>query len=347
MTIDPNKTYTATVETDGGTFTITLDAKTGPETVNNFVFLADQASTTAASSSGSSPASWPDGDPTGTGTGGPATPSRTRPQGVLVAVPAGRWPWRTPASRTPTAASSSSSRGRGRDAPAALRALRPGHARVAVVETINDDGNPAQGTPPDVTHRILSVTIAERPADPTQTAAREDHHAHRGPSPDGSSPKQPELRRPAADVHRPGEALHRRHGDVEGHDHDRARPGRRARDGQQLRLPRPVPLLRRHRLPPDHPGLRAPGRRPDGDRPGGPGYRFADELPEAGRYEIGSLAMANAGPDTNGSQFFVISGPDGVRLRRSTPCSARWSPGSTSWRRSTPSAPPRASPPRG
>ena len=47
---------------------------------------------------------------------------------------------------------------------------------------------------------------------------------------------------------------------------------------------------------------------------GGPGYRFADELPKAGRYEIGSLAMANAGPNTNGSQFFVISGPDGVRL---------------------------------
>ena len=47
---------------------------------------------------------------------------------------------------------------------------------------------------------------------------------------------------------------------------------------------------------------------------GGPGYRFADELPQAGRYQLGSLAMANAGPNTNGSQFFVISGPDGVRL---------------------------------
>ena len=53
---------------------------------------------------------------------------------------------------------------------------------------------------------------------------------------------------------------------------------------------------------------------PTGSGSGGPGYRFADELPSEGRYQLGSLAMANAGPDTNGSQFFVISGPDGVRL---------------------------------
>ena len=47
---------------------------------------------------------------------------------------------------------------------------------------------------------------------------------------------------------------------------------------------------------------------------GGPGYEFADELPEAGQYEIGSVAMANSGPDTNGSQFFVVTGPNGVSL---------------------------------
>ena len=62
------------------------------------------------------------------------------------------------------------------------------------------------------------------------------------------------------------------------------------------------------------PGFMAQGGCPEGSGRGGPGYQFADELPPAGRYEIGSLAMANAGPNTNGSQFFIISGQDGVRL---------------------------------
>ena len=61
-------------------------------------------------------------------------------------------------------------------------------------------------------------------------------------------------------------------------------------------------------------GFVCQGGDPEGTGRGGPGYRFADELPKSGRYEVGSLAMANAGPNTNGSQFFIISGADGCRL---------------------------------
>jgi cyclophilin family peptidyl-prolyl cis-trans isomerase len=43
---------------------------------------------------------------------------------------------------------------------------------------------------------------------------------------------------------------------------------------------------------------------PEGTGRGGPGYQFADE-PVRGEYTLGAVAMANAGPDTNGSQFFV------------------------------------------
>ncbi len=61
-------------------------------------------------------------------------------------------------------------------------------------------------------------------------------------------------------------------------------------------------------------GFVCQGGDPTGTGRGGPGYRFRDELPEPGRYELGSLAMANSGPNTNGSQFFIISGSDGTRL---------------------------------
>ena len=61
-------------------------------------------------------------------------------------------------------------------------------------------------------------------------------------------------------------------------------------------------------------GFMCQGGDPEGSGRGGPGYKFNDELPKQGQYAMGSLAMANAGPNTNGSQFFIISGASGVGL---------------------------------
>jgi cyclophilin family peptidyl-prolyl cis-trans isomerase len=62
------------------------------------------------------------------------------------------------------------------------------------------------------------------------------------------------------------------------------------------------------------PGFVVQGGDPTASGSGGPGYEFGDELPEEGAYEIGSVAMANSGADTNGSQFFIITGEQGVSL---------------------------------
>ena len=53
------------------------------------------------------------------------------------------------------------------------------------------------------------------------------------------------------------------------------------------------------------PGFMIQGGDPTGTGGGGPGYRFADE-PVRRPYARGALAMANAGPNTNGSQFFLM-----------------------------------------
>ena len=62
------------------------------------------------------------------------------------------------------------------------------------------------------------------------------------------------------------------------------------------------------------PGFVIQGGDPKGTGEGDAGYAFADELDNNLRYDLGTLAMANAGPNTNGSQFFIISGPQGARL---------------------------------
>jgi cyclophilin family peptidyl-prolyl cis-trans isomerase len=58
------------------------------------------------------------------------------------------------------------------------------------------------------------------------------------------------------------------------------------------------------------PGFVIQGGDPQGTGSGGPGYQFADELPKPEDYKGGSVAMANSGPNTNGSQFFILESDD-------------------------------------
>ncbi len=88
---------------------------------------------------------------------------------------------------------------------------------------------------------------------------------------------------------------------------------------------------------------------PQGTGTGGPGYTFEDEI-NPHKVVRGALAMANAGPNTNGSQFFIVTADACPGSTASTPCSARspraWT-SSTGSRASRPTAPTARSEPIG
>ncbi len=170
MTIDPSKTYTVTVTTDVGPFTMQLDPKTAPKATNSFVFLADQHffdcivfHRVIQSFMDQT------GDPTGSGSGGPgyqfteAGPGPANPQYPIGSVAMANS--NNPATTNPTTNGSqffvvTGTEGEG---------LAPDYtlfgkvtSGMSVLNKINADGAPATnsaGTPAKL-HRMISVKVA-------------------------------------------------------------------------------------------------------------------------------------------------------------------------------------------
>lgn len=168
LTITATKTYTATVKTTAGTFTLSLDAKTAPTVVNNFVFLADHGYYKCNIFHRVIPGFMDQtGDPTGTGTGNPGYHFAN--QNVPTAYAAGEVAMANSGGTDSNGAqffilvtggqsTLNSDLARG-DKYAVLGSVTKG---MAVVKKINADGNAtptANGTPPKVIQRMLSVTV--------------------------------------------------------------------------------------------------------------------------------------------------------------------------------------------
>jgi len=164
MTIDASKSYTATVVTTAGTFTIDLDAKTAPITVNNFVFLADKGYYQCVIFHRVIPTFMDQsGDPTGTGTGGPGyTIADEYPPKAANA--ADQYPLGSVAMANTGSPNTGGSQffivagPEGESLPNSYSLFGQVSTGMNVVDKINAQGSTA-GVPPDVTQRIISVTI--------------------------------------------------------------------------------------------------------------------------------------------------------------------------------------------
>ena len=164
MTIEPAKTYTATVKTDVGTFAIALDAKDAPKTVNNFVFLAQHQFFNCVTFHRVIPAFVDQtGDPTGTGSGGPGY---TIPDELPAKASnaADQYPLGSVAMANTGQPNTGGSQwfivagAEGESLSNTYSLFGQVTSGMNVVEKINAQGS-SSGSPPDVTHRMLKVTI--------------------------------------------------------------------------------------------------------------------------------------------------------------------------------------------
>jgi cyclophilin family peptidyl-prolyl cis-trans isomerase len=162
MTIDTSKTYTVTIKTDVGTIVATLDAKTAPVAVNDFVFLVDQKYYDCNIFHRVIPQFVDQtGDPTGAGTGGvgytvqgevPATATPQYPLGSLAMAKTSSAPSGTSSNQFFIVAGS-----QGESLPPQYALFGQVTSGQSVVQAINTDGS-SSGTP-TVTHRMLAVTV--------------------------------------------------------------------------------------------------------------------------------------------------------------------------------------------
>jgi cyclophilin family peptidyl-prolyl cis-trans isomerase len=166
MTIDTTKTYTATFKTTTGTFVASLDTTAAPKTVNNFVFLANKGYYHCVIFHRVIPQFMDQtGDPTGTGEGGPGyTIQDENP--AKAANAAQQYPLGSVAMANTGQANSGGSQffivagAEGESLPNTYALFGSVTSGMNIVNTINQQGS-AQGVPPDVTQRIISITIHE------------------------------------------------------------------------------------------------------------------------------------------------------------------------------------------
>jgi cyclophilin family peptidyl-prolyl cis-trans isomerase len=167
MTIDTTKQYTATIKTTTGTFTIALDAKAAPVTVNNFVFLADKGYFNCGSFfrviKGQVVQT---GNPAQTNTG--KEPGYTIPDELpaKAANPAQQYPAGSVAMANTGSPNTGGSQffivtgSQYESLPNTYSTFGSIASGMSVVTTISQQGS-ASGIPPDVTQRMLSVKINE------------------------------------------------------------------------------------------------------------------------------------------------------------------------------------------